>query len=52
MDTGALPIRTRAAAWIVTGPLGHLYGGAVDWAVLVARLSWARVRGKDPETLI
>ncbi len=42
---------TRIAAWVVTGPLGHLYGGAADWATLVARFAWARARGKDPATL-
>lgn len=48
MDTG-LP--TRIAAWVVTGPLGHLYGGVADWTTLAARFAWARARGKDPETL-
>jgi hypothetical protein len=32
------------AAWIVTGPLGHLYAGVADWGgVLVAYL---RARGR------
>lgn len=43
-----LPRRTRAAAWLVTGPAGHLYGGVADWLGLLARYAWARVRGKDP----
>jgi hypothetical protein len=30
------------AAWIVTGPLGHLYAGVVDFVVAVAR--WPRSR--------
>jgi len=42
-----LPARTRGAAWIVTGPLGHLWAGAVDWAVVAARILWARVRGRE-----
>ena len=36
--------RRRAAAWVVTGPLGHLYGGLADWAVLAARMLAARAR--------
>jgi hypothetical protein len=39
---------SRVAAWIVTGPLGHLYGGAMDWVTLLARYAWARARGRDP----
>jgi hypothetical protein len=31
-----------AAAWLVTGPVGHLYAGVVDWVVAIAR--WARER--------
>jgi len=30
------------AAWIATGPLGHLYAGVVDWVVAIVR--WARDR--------
>ena len=30
------------AAWIVTGPLGHLYAGVVDWVVAIVR--WVRSR--------
>jgi hypothetical protein len=33
-------VRTRVAAWLLTGPLGHLAAGALDWAGLLAR--WAR----------
>jgi len=36
--------REVVAAWIVTGPLGHLYAGVVDWLELLVRL--ARVRGR------
>jgi hypothetical protein len=43
-----LPARTRAAAWLVTGPLGHLYGGVADWVALLARYAVARARGRDP----
>lgn len=38
------PRHRRAAAWVVTGPLGHLYGGAVDWLLLAAPLLAARAR--------
>jgi hypothetical protein len=36
--------RERLAAALVTGPLGHLYAGLVDLAVLAARIAWARAR--------
>jgi hypothetical protein len=39
-----LSARTRAAAWIVTGPVGHLYGGVADWAELLARYALASAR--------
>jgi hypothetical protein len=42
-----MPPGRRLAAWIVTGPLGHLYGGVADWATLLARYAWARARGRD-----
>lgn len=32
------------AAWIVTGPVGHLYAGVADWAAVLAR--FARARGR------
>jgi hypothetical protein len=35
-------VHSRLAAWLVTGPLGHLYGGVADWLELVAR--WLRGR--------
>jgi len=38
---------SRIAAWLVTGPLGHAVAGVVDWAALLGRLAWARVRGAD-----
>ncbi len=34
--------------WLYTGPLGHLAAGVADWAGLLARYGWARVRGRDP----
>jgi hypothetical protein len=36
------------AAWLVTGPLGHLAGGLLDLGALLARVAWARARGRDP----
>ncbi len=35
-----------AAAWLATGPLGHLYAGVLDWVVVLARLARARARGE------
>ncbi len=32
------------AAWIVTGPVGHLYAGVADWIGVLARLVRARGR--------
>jgi hypothetical protein len=37
-------VRARLAAWLVTGPLGHLWAGLVDWVVLVARVLRSRGR--------
>ncbi|HEX2086409.1 MAG TPA: hypothetical protein VHF89_12055 [Solirubrobacteraceae bacterium] len=37
----------RLLTWIYTGPLGHLYGGLADWAELLTRYGWARLRGRD-----
>jgi hypothetical protein len=37
-------VRSRLAAWLVTGPLGHLYAGVVDWIALLARWLWSRRR--------
>jgi hypothetical protein len=30
-------MKTRFAAWLYTGPLGHLAGGVLDWVALLAR---------------
>jgi hypothetical protein len=40
------PPHVVLAAWIVTGPLGHLYAGVVDWVVVLARAARARVRDR------
>ena len=40
------PPHVVAAAWVVTGPLGHLYAGVVDWLQVLARLARARARGE------
>jgi hypothetical protein len=38
--------REKASAWIVTGPLGHLYGTLADLTVLWAQWAAARVRAR------
>jgi hypothetical protein len=40
---GFVNARDRAAAWIVTGPLGHLWSVIADLAVLLARYGRARL---------
>jgi hypothetical protein len=47
----SLSPRVRVAAWLVTGPLGHLWAGAADWGSLFVRYWWARVRGREPRWL-
>ena len=32
------------AAWVLTGPLGHLYAGVVDWVGVLVR--FVRARGR------
>ncbi|MGH2968175.1 MAG: hypothetical protein ACRDK0_03795 [Solirubrobacteraceae bacterium] len=39
-------MRSRLAARFYTGPLGHLVAGAADWAELLARWQWSRLRGR------
>jgi hypothetical protein len=39
-------VHSRLAAWLVTGPLGHLYAGLADWLELMARWLAGRVRGR------
>jgi hypothetical protein len=46
MATRILSAPERAAARLVTGPLGHLYGGVADWATLLTRYAWARAHGR------
>jgi hypothetical protein len=48
MTPPPLPVRVRVAAWLVTGPLGHLWAGLCDWVELLARYGWARARGREP----
>ena len=38
--------RDTAAAWIATGPIGHLVAGIADWLELLGRYVRARARGK------
>jgi len=37
-------VPTRLAAWLYTGPLGHLAAGIADWCELLARHWLARAR--------
>ena len=37
--------KERLAAWLVTGPAGHLAAGLTDFSVLLARVLRARLRG-------
>jgi hypothetical protein len=37
-------VRARLAAWLVTGPLGHLAAGLADWTVLLWRALRMRAR--------
>jgi hypothetical protein len=39
-----MPTRRRLAAWVYTGPIGHLYGGVADWATLLSRYALSRAR--------
>lgn len=34
----------RAAAWLVTGPMGHLLAGILDWSGLLCAYSFTRAR--------
>jgi hypothetical protein len=40
--------RRRLAAWLLTGPVGFLAAGIIDWLALVAHYLRARARGRDP----
>jgi hypothetical protein len=39
---------TRLAAWLYTGPVGHLAAGLADWGQLMGGYLWARARGREP----
>lgn len=41
-----LTARDRALTWLVTGPLGHLAAGVVDWIELMSRWQFGRLRGR------
>jgi hypothetical protein len=43
-----MPLRRRIAAWLVTGPVGHLVAGLADILTMLARYWWARARGREP----
>ena len=38
----------RFAAWFVTGPLGHLVSGVIDWVALAWTLAQAKRHGAVP----
>jgi hypothetical protein len=38
--------RRRAETWLWTGALGHLVGGALDFAQALSRYALARARGR------
>ncbi|HEX4343976.1 MAG TPA: hypothetical protein VHZ31_00295 [Solirubrobacteraceae bacterium] len=40
------PPHVAVAAWIVTGPLGHLYAGVRDLVEALLRYAGARARGE------
>ena len=45
-----LPLAQRfGMGELVCGPLGHLYGGLADWAVLAGRLTAAKARARLAE---
>jgi hypothetical protein len=39
--------RERLAAWLVTGPVGHLYSAVADLALFAARLAVRRLPGRS-----
>jgi hypothetical protein len=41
---GRRGFRERVAAWIYTGPLGHLWGGLADISEMWLRWMWSRAR--------
>jgi hypothetical protein len=42
--------RERLSAWLVTGPLGHLYGTLADITLLWVRWGVSRVRARVSES--
>lgn len=44
MSTLRRPPHERFAAWLWTGPIGHLYGGLTDFVLLLARILGGRAR--------
>lgn len=46
--TGVRSWLGHAETWLWTGPLGHLLGGALDFAQGLARYLYARARGRTP----
>jgi hypothetical protein len=40
------PPHVVVAAWIATGPVGHLVAGVLDWIGAVARYARARARAR------
>jgi hypothetical protein len=38
----------RLVAWVLTGPLGHLWSAVADLVVLLVRYGWARFRKVPP----
>ena len=45
-DDSVEAVIRRLVTWLVTGPLGHLAAGLLDWFELLARYWWARLRGR------
>jgi len=41
-----VPARERFAAWLITGPVGHLVAGVADFTVVFYRLARARISGR------
>lgn len=39
----------KAAAWVVTGPFGHLYGTLADITMLWSQWAFSRVRARVQE---
>jgi hypothetical protein len=39
-------MRSRLESWWYTGPLGHLAAGVADWAELLSRYWWSRLRDR------